>query len=94
MKDWKDDILESAKGIIKPAPPSDSFDRVLSKIKTQDFGKKESNGWIAIAAAVSIIVLINAIIISGYTKSEHLAQHDRPGYSIPLVTDYNIYRNE
>ncbi|MEL6560712.1 MAG: hypothetical protein AAFQ94_21140 [Bacteroidota bacterium] len=87
MEDWKDDIINSTKGMSKAAPSADAFDKILIKIKSKD----DSHGWIAIAASVSLIVLINTFLIIDYSNSKRQTVANSTDYSLPLVSNYNIY---
>jgi hypothetical protein len=44
MKDWKDDILKSIKGMGKAQPPVHAFDQILQRINNQDEVKSSSKG--------------------------------------------------
>lgn len=94
MEDWKDDILNSTRGMTKAAPPSGAFDQILLKVKSPDQKEKPSRGWMAVAAMVSFIVLLNAFIIVQYNSSRRFAPPESANYSVPLITSYNIYQNE
>ncbi len=94
MKDWKDDILNSTKGMDRAQPPADAFDQILQKVQRQDEVKNSSKGWLAIAAAVSLVVLFNAYFIISYSfGSGATDQHNTDAYS-SLISNYNLYEND
>lgn len=94
MKDWKDDILNSTKGMDRAQPPTDAFDQILQKIQSQDDVKGSSKGWLTIAAAVSLVVLFNAYFIVSYSSgSDAIAPNNTDAYS-SLVSNYNLYKND
>ena len=94
MEDWKDDIINSTMGMAKADPPEDAFDQILKKIRHQDNNTEQSRGWIAIAAAVSLVVLLNAFIIASYsTHGGSAPQNNANAYS-SLISNYNLYENE
>ena len=94
MEDWKNNILNSAKGITKGSPPSDAFDRILAKANEQKKKEKNAFGWIAVAATVSIIVMLNVFVIVDHENDQSVTKQNRIEYAIPLVKSYNIYENE
>jgi hypothetical protein len=94
MKDWKDDILKSIKGMGKAQPPVHAFDQILQRINNQDEVKSSSKGWLTIAATVSLVVLFNAYFIVSYSSgSDATAANNTDVYS-SLVSNYNLYEND
>lgn len=94
MEDWKDDILNSTKGMAKAHPPADAFDQILQKISTQDRATEPSRTWMGVAAAVSLIVMFNTYFIATYSSTaDSSPQYDAGSYS-SLVTSYNLYEND
>lgn len=94
MKDWKDDILNSTKGMDRVHPPADAFDQILQKIHNQEEAKNSSKGWLTIAAAVSLVVLFNAYFIISYSSSSDSTVQRRSDAYSSLVSNYNLYENE
>jgi len=94
MKDWKDDILNSTKGIERAQPPTIAFDQILQQIHSQDEVKNSSKEWLTIAAAVSLVVLFNAYFIISYSSSSASStQNNTEAYTF-LVSNYNLYDND
>ena len=94
MEDWKDDILNSMKGDPKVTPSPDAFDQILSRIHTQKKTIENGRGWMAIAASISIILVLNMFIINKHLSKNDSGAKNQSGYFVPTVTDYNIYNNE
>ena len=94
MEDWKDEILNSTKGINKAVPPVGAFDQILSKVRRQGYHQENSRGWLGVAAAVSIIILMNVFFIVNYSNKKNLVSQRGSEYSVPMVSNYNIYGNE
>lgn len=93
MKDWKDDILNSTDGMKKANPSSAAFDQILLKINSQDHVTEHSLGWMAIAATISLIILINTYFLATYSSDTASPPPDsEPAYS-SLVTNFNLYEN-
>jgi hypothetical protein len=94
MEDWKENILNSTKGMGKAHPPKEAFDQILLKISKQNQKTEPARGWLAIAATVSLIALLNAYVIVNYAPHTDPEEHrDSESYT-SLVTDYNLYDNE
>jgi len=94
MKDWKDDILNSTKGMDKAQPPAHAFDQILEKINNQDYKEDSSKGWLTIAATVSLVVLLNAYFIVGYSSNPGSAEQGNTNAYSSLVSNYNLYEND
>ena len=94
MEDWKDDILNSTKGMAKAHPPIDAFNQIQKKIRDRDNVAQPSMGWMAIAAAVSLIVLFNAYFIASYSSNADASLQNNTGSYTSLVSSYNLYEND
>ena len=91
MEDWKDDILNSVRGMQKLDPPQDTFSKIQKKIRNQQPSQGSGFEWVAVAATISIIVLSNLLFINFYLKQGREASIDE---SYPeLVSNYNLYEN-
>ena len=64
MEDWKDDILNSMKGLPRATPAADAFDQILSRIHSQNPVVENDRGWMAIAASISIVLVLNMFLIT------------------------------
>ncbi|MEP0365817.1 MAG: hypothetical protein ABJN36_10050 [Cyclobacteriaceae bacterium] len=94
MEDWKDDILNSTKGMAKAQPPADAFDQILRKIGDQERTTESSRTWMGVAAAVSLIIMFNTYFIATYSSTtDSSSNYDAGSYS-SLVTSYNLYEND
>jgi hypothetical protein len=94
MKDWKDDFLNSTRGMAKAQPPEHAFDQILEKINNQDYIQDSSKGWLSIAAAVLLVVLVNAYFIVDYSSDSGSAEQRNTNAYSSLVSNYNLYENE
>ena len=91
MEDWKDDILNSIRGLERLEPPEDTFSKIQKKIRNQQPSQSSGFEWIAVAATITLIVLSNLLFINSYIKQEREASIDE---SYPaLVSNYNLYED-
>lgn len=87
MEDWKNEILDSLKGLEKAAPPSGSFAEIQRKIAYQQ-RQKSPKRWLAVAAAISTIAVANVYFISSYLTQE--TEINEP-LQTGLFSNYNLY---
>lgn len=90
MEEWKDNILKSMDGADQAKPPSDSFSKIQSKL-AQHQEETHSKGWMAVAAAILLMISANVALINSYYSSNETSKTNSDS---ELVSDYNIYGNE
>ncbi|WP_339793113.1 hypothetical protein [uncultured Imperialibacter sp.] len=90
MEDWKDKIMNSLEGLDKAQPPANAFSKIQQKIHALPPKKKQrSDNWMAVAAAIVLMVCSNIFFISSYVSSTE-TNSQLQSYT-DLISSYNIY---
>lgn len=89
MEEWKDEIMNSLEGMEKAKPQPDAFFRIQQKISQPQLEETDTTmSWLAIAAAISLIIISNVYFINDYLQKP--AEPTQEAYPT-IISTYSFY---
>lgn len=90
--------MNSLEGMQRAKAPQDTFSKIQQKLADQrklqrSAEQQTSNGWMKIAAVITLVVASNIWAVSNYWESDNMTTTESYGYA-QLITDFNLYDNE
>ncbi|MEL7146807.1 MAG: hypothetical protein AAFO69_10595 [Bacteroidota bacterium] len=97
-EDRIDQVLSSLDGIQKAKAPKGSFEGIKERLATEHIAdpgisNNRSNGWMKIAAVITLAICANIWAVSNINSTEDVSQLSSDGYP-QLINDFNLYENE
>lgn len=92
MEAWKDETMNSTRGMTRAKAPADCFDRIQKKIIDSNGLNKSNKTWIGVAAAVLIMIGANAVLLIDKSADSTFSNNEIDYPS--LMTSLNIYDHE
>ncbi|MGB3467414.1 MAG: hypothetical protein WBA74_19170 [Cyclobacteriaceae bacterium] len=87
MEEWKDKVLSSLERIERAKPPTDTFDKIASKITNDE---QSSSLYLKIAATIALFLLIDVLVLFSFQSTTQETGSEADHYS-SVVSNYNLY---
>ncbi|MEM0938735.1 MAG: hypothetical protein AAF600_03310 [Bacteroidota bacterium] len=83
------EIMKSVEGISRAKAPTSAFAKIQDRITKQETKKKTNRYWMAVAAAVAMIICSNVFAVFYHLTADDLPINPDSSYS--LISSFNLY---
>lgn len=93
-KNWIEGVMGSLSGSRRAKPGSDLFSKIETKLLQKETSLVSRNQWRVVAAAAVLLLFLNTIALTQYSKLIPLNSEEWNAYGVEktsIISDYKLY---